>query len=61
MVRYVVRCDHQHKFEAWFRSAADAERMLAPGQAGCPVCEKTEDEETTAPRAATVADRSVFQ
>ena len=39
MIRYVLRCDHDHKFEAWFRSQADCERLIAAGEATCPFCE----------------------
>ena len=40
MIRYVVRCDQAHKFEAWYRSEADSERALASGEPQCPICEK---------------------
>ena len=40
MIRYVVRCEEAHKFEAWFRSEADCDRALASGEPMCPVCEK---------------------
>ena len=40
MIRYVVRCDQAHKFEAWFRSEADCDRALASNEPQCPVCEK---------------------
>ena len=40
MVRYVLRCDEDHRFEAWFRSQADSEHALKSGQATCPVCER---------------------
>lgn len=39
MVRYVFRCDEQHRFEAWFHSEADNERALALGETRCPLCE----------------------
>ena len=39
MVRYVLRCSEQHKFEAWLRSESDFERTFASGKTGCPICE----------------------
>jgi hypothetical protein len=61
MIRYVLRCDEEHRFEAWFRSQADAERTLAPGQAVCPVCEKTVSDRIAAPSSIVRADGSVYQ
>lgn len=40
MIRYVIRCDKTHKYEAWFRSKADCERLLVSGQIDCPRCER---------------------
>jgi hypothetical protein len=39
MIRYVLRCDEGHKFEAWFRSKTDPERTVASGETTCPLCE----------------------
>jgi len=38
MIRYALRCEKEHEFEAWFRSAADYDRALAAGETACPVC-----------------------
>jgi hypothetical protein len=38
MIRYALRCEKEHEFEAWFRSAADYDRALAAGEAACPIC-----------------------
>jgi hypothetical protein len=38
MIRYTLRCDHDHDFEAWFRSSADYERAAKSGENLCPVC-----------------------
>ena len=38
MIRYALRCEKEHEFEAWFRSAADYDRALAAGETGCPIC-----------------------
>jgi hypothetical protein len=38
MIRYALRCEKEHEFEAWFRSAADYDRALAAGETACPIC-----------------------
>ncbi len=38
MIRYALRCDRDHEFEAWFRSSADYDRASAAGETLCPVC-----------------------
>jgi hypothetical protein len=38
MIRYALRCEKEHEFEAWFRSSADYDRAVASGEAGCPIC-----------------------
>jgi hypothetical protein len=38
MIRYTLRCDRDHEFEAWFRSGADYERTAVAGENACPVC-----------------------
>ncbi len=38
MIRYTLRCDHEHEFEAWFRSGADYDRAAKKGENVCPVC-----------------------
>ena len=47
MIRYVLRCDQGHKFEAWFRSEADPESMLESGETTCPLCELAAFESAT--------------
>ena len=34
MIRYALKCDRGHGFEAWFRSSTDFEK----GETACPVC-----------------------
>jgi hypothetical protein len=34
MIRYKLRCESEHEFEAWFRSSADYKK----GATACPVC-----------------------
>jgi hypothetical protein len=35
MIRFTLRCDSDHEFEAWFRSAADYEKSK---DTACPLC-----------------------
>ena len=41
MIRYSLRCDRDHGFEAWFRSSADYDRASAAAGNACPVCGST--------------------
>src|SRR5262245_15079459 len=38
MIRYALRCDKGHEFEAWFRSSADYDRAAKADETACPVC-----------------------
>ena len=38
MIRYAIRCEKDHEFEAWFRSGADYDRMVGDGEVPCPMC-----------------------
>ena len=38
MIRYTLRCERDHEFEAWFRSSADYDNASAAHQNLCPVC-----------------------
>jgi hypothetical protein len=44
MIRYSLKCDHAHKFEAWFRSSAAYDEQRKAGQVDCAVCGSTEIE-----------------
>ncbi len=44
MIRYTVRCDSGHDFEAWFASIAEYERQEAAGEVCCPTCGSTKVE-----------------
>ncbi len=44
MILYTLRCDHEHEFEAWFRSSGDYDRAAKAGTNACPVCGSTEVE-----------------
>ncbi len=38
MIKYQLRCDADHEFEAWFRSSADFDAQAADGLLECPAC-----------------------
>jgi hypothetical protein len=38
MIRYALRCDHAHRFDSWFGSSADFDRLRDAGLLACAVC-----------------------
>jgi hypothetical protein len=53
MIRYSLKCDHAHEFEAWFRSSAAYDEQRKAGQVDCVVCGSTEiDKAVMAPAVA---------
>ncbi len=38
MIRYALRCEHEHPFEAWFGSSSDFDDQAARGLVECPFC-----------------------
>ena len=38
MIRYALRCDRAHRFDSWFGSSADFDRLLSGGMVSCAVC-----------------------
>lgn len=38
MIRFSLRCDREHRFDAWFGSGADFDRLRASGHVACAVC-----------------------
>lgn len=38
MIKYNLRCEREHGFEAWFRDSATCDQQLAEGAIECPVC-----------------------
>ena len=38
MIRYALKCDHDHPFEAWFGSSSDYDDQVARGLVECPLC-----------------------
>lgn len=41
MIRYALRCPDAHRFEAWFSSSGDFDRLQASGHVACAVCGAT--------------------
>jgi hypothetical protein len=41
MIRYALSCEHEHLFEAWFRSSSDYDDQAAKGMVECPACFST--------------------
>jgi hypothetical protein len=41
MIRYALRCDRAHRFESWFGSSADFDRLTEAGMVACAVCGST--------------------
>lgn len=53
MIRFSLRCERDHRFDAWFGSGADFDRLLASGHVTCAVCGGTEvEKDLMAPRIA---------
>jgi hypothetical protein len=38
MIRYALRCDKEHRFDSWFGSSADFDRLLAGRLISCAIC-----------------------
>lgn len=38
MIRFTLRCEKSHRFDSWFGSGADFERLRAAGLISCAVC-----------------------
>jgi len=38
MIRYALKCDTDHAFESWFKSAEAFDGLRASGMVECPVC-----------------------
>jgi len=38
MIRYALRCTHDHEFEGWFGSSTDYDSQAERGLVECPVC-----------------------
>ncbi|MBD3677500.1 MAG: DUF1178 family protein [Rhodobacteraceae bacterium] len=51
MIRYALRCENDHGFESWFKSAEAFDTVKAAGMVSCPDCGSTKVEKALmAPR-----------
>ncbi len=51
MIRYDLKCTKGHRFESWFGSSKDFDKLLATGMISCAVCGDTDVEKAImAPR-----------
>jgi hypothetical protein len=51
MIRYTLRCDHEHIFESWFQDSAAYDSQVKRKLVSCPVCESVKIEKAImAPR-----------
>ena len=41
MIRYALRCEHDHAFESWFQSSSAFDSQVKRKLVTCPVCEST--------------------
>ncbi|MEQ9689385.1 MAG: DUF1178 family protein, partial [Bauldia litoralis] len=41
MIRFALRCEKDHEFEAWFRSGDDYDRLAGEKAVNCAVCGST--------------------
>jgi hypothetical protein len=41
MIRYTLKCDQDHAFEAWFRNSATYDAQASAGEVRCPQCGST--------------------
>lgn len=56
MIRYALRCERGHEFEAWFGNSAAFDSQAARGQVACPQCGNTKV--SKAPMAPSIASKS---
>jgi hypothetical protein len=51
MIRFSLRCDQAHRFDSWFGSGADYDRLAGAGLVACAVCGSTAvEKDLMAPR-----------
>ena len=51
MIRYTLRCDHDHTFESWFQTSAAYDSQAKRKLVSCPVCDSVKVEKAImAPR-----------
>jgi hypothetical protein len=51
VIQYSLKCDRDHRFDSWFKSASAFDKLQAAGMVACSVCGSTEVEKALmAPR-----------
>jgi hypothetical protein len=54
MIRYALRCSQDHRFDSWFGSSSDYDRLRARGLVACALCGSSEvEKDLMAPRVST--------
>ncbi|MBL4639626.1 MAG: DUF1178 family protein [Kordiimonadaceae bacterium] len=56
MIVFDLKCEHSHRFEAWFKSSSAYEDQLMNGLVSCPYCDSLEI--SKAPMAPNIATKS---
>jgi hypothetical protein len=57
MIRFSLRCDRAHRFDSWFGSNADYDRLADAGLIACAVCGSTAvEKDLMAPNLSTASD-----
>ena len=44
MIKYNLKCDHEHEFEVWFSKSSDFDEQAPKGLIACPHCSSTKVE-----------------
>ncbi len=57
MIRYTLKCAHDHSFDSWFPSSGSFEAQKARGLVACPHCGSTEVEKAIMAPAVSRTDR----
>lgn len=61
MIRYALRCQHEHAFEAWFGASGDYDDQVARGLVECPLCGSRDISKQIMSPAVTGTKKAVFQ
>jgi hypothetical protein len=58
MIRYALRCSNDHRFESWFGSSSDYERLRGARMVSCAICGSGDvEKDLMAPQIATSPER----
>lgn len=61
MIRYALRCQHEHAFEAWFGASGDYDDQVARGLVECPLCGSRDISKQIMSPAVAGTKKAVFQ